>query len=250
MSNQTTLQKSSRLCAICQDCNTTNSRRPPIWERSYKVMGASAKDSWSMQSSMRWGSWGMGCSCEPPREWRLFWLPATVRCAAWLVPPLKSSLQLWEDTEGLMTRLAYAAFFSQHQHMYTLMVTAEHGEHSLIMRSSEHNALLPGELWLKHVTYNLSLAGMGIENVLLIPMPVWIPLVQFFSNFLIKFNALSVGKKVKDLKTLIVWQTLLPVYKAPTLWKNLLLLASPFSKCVLKQSERIPVMMLLKGHVI
>lgn len=152
----------------------------------------------------------MGCSCEPPREWRLFWLPAIVRCAAWLVPPLKDSLQLWEDTEGLRTRLAYTAFFSRHQHMYTLMMTTEHGEHSLIMRLSEHDLLLPGELWLKHVIHNLSLAGYGSTDFL------W--------------------EQCENM-TLLVWKTWLPVYKALTWWKNLLLLALPFTKCVLKQSE-------------
>lgn len=82
------------------------------WQRSYSCMrGSSSKDLLSRKSSVRWGSWGMECSCDPPREGVTpFPLPGPVGWPVWLVPLLKDGLQLWEDTAGLRARLAYTAF--------------------------------------------------------------------------------------------------------------------------------------------
>lgn len=64
------------------------------WQRSCSAMRASSsKELLSVKSSARWGSWGMGRSCDPRRGMR--W---PVRWPVWLVPLLKEGLQLWEDT--------------------------------------------------------------------------------------------------------------------------------------------------------
>lgn len=82
------------------------------WQRSYScVRGSSSKDLLSRKSSVRWGSWGMECSCDPSREGVTpFPPPGPVGWPVWLVPLLKDGLQLWEDTAGLRARLAYTAF--------------------------------------------------------------------------------------------------------------------------------------------